>query len=66
MVVVLASNKNRKGCTRLNTNHPTSFPLESLIIGFPIYLCSLDSLNRMWLKTCALKQLGETLTVVLE
>jgi len=26
----------------------------------------LDSLNRMWLKTCALKQLGEILTVVLE
>jgi len=39
-VVVLASNKYRKGCTRLNTNHPTtSFPLESLIIRFPTYLC---------------------------
>jgi len=59
--VVLASNKYRKG-----TNYPTSFPLESLIIGFPTYLCYLDSLNRMWLETCALKQLGETLTVVLE
>jgi len=39
MVVVLVSNKYRKGCTRLNTNHPTSSPLESLIIGFPTYLC---------------------------
>ena len=29
-VVVLTSNKYRKGCTRLNINHPTSFPLESL------------------------------------
>jgi len=65
-VVVLASNKYRKGFTRLGTNHPTSFPLESLIIGFPTYLYQLDSLNRVWLKTCALKQLGETLTVVLE
>ena len=37
-VVVLASNKYRKGCTRLNTNHPTSFPLESLIIRFPTFL----------------------------
>jgi len=36
-VVVLASNKYRKGCTRLYTNHPTSFPLVSLIIGFPTY-----------------------------
>jgi len=37
--VVLASDKYRKGCTRLSTNHPTSFPLESLIIGFPSNLC---------------------------
>jgi len=50
MVVVLASNKYRKGCPRLNTNHPTSFSIESLIIGFPTYLCCLDSLNRIWLK----------------
>ena len=51
-VVVLASNKYKKGCTRLNTNHPTSSLLESLI-GFPTYLCYLDSLNRVWLKKCA-------------
>jgi len=38
-VVVLASNKYRKGCTRRKTNHPTSFPLEFLIIGFSTYLC---------------------------
>jgi len=63
--VVLASNKYRKGCTRLDTNHPTSFPLESLI-GFPTYLYQLDSLYRIWLKKYALKQLGGTLTVVLE
>jgi len=65
-VVVLASNKYRKGCPRLNTNHPTFFPLASLVIGFPIYLYWLDSLNRIWWKKCTLKQLGETLTVVLE
>jgi len=64
-VVVLASNNYRKGCTRLNANHPTSFPLESFTIGFPTYLCQLDSLNRVWLKKCALKQLGETPVVVL-
>ena len=49
-VVVLASKKYRKGCTRLNVNHPTSFPPESLIMGFPTYLCQLDSLNRVWLE----------------
>ena len=49
-VVFLTSNKYRKGCPRLSTNHPASLSLESLIIGFPIYLCSLDSLNRIWLK----------------
>jgi len=38
-VVVLASNKYSKGCTRLTTNHPTSFPLQSLIIGFLTHLC---------------------------
>jgi len=37
--MVLTSNKYKKDCTRLNTNHSTSFPLESLIIGFPTYLC---------------------------
>jgi len=37
MVVVLASNKYRKGCPRLNTNHPT-VSIESLM-GFPTYLC---------------------------
>jgi len=35
--VVLASNNYKKDCTKLNTNQPTSFPLESLIIGFPTY-----------------------------
>ena len=65
-VIVLASNKCRKGCTKRNTYHPTSFPHESLIIGFPTYLSWLDSLNRAWWKKCALKQLNETFTVMLE
>jgi len=44
MVVVLASNKYRKARPRLSTNHQTSFSLQSLDIGFPAYLCKLDSL----------------------
>jgi len=65
MVVVLAPNNYRKRCPKLETNHPTSFPLELHIVGIPTYFY-LDSLNRIWLKKCVLNQLVESLTVVLE
>jgi len=37
--MVLSSSKCRRRCPRLDTNHPTSFPLKSLTIGFPTYIC---------------------------
>jgi len=34
--VVLASNRYRRGCARLNTNHPTSFSVEYQIPNLPL------------------------------
>jgi len=58
--VVLASTSTEKVAQDLiQTTQPLFRPN-------PTYLCLLDSLNQVWLKTCALKQLSETLMVVLE
>jgi len=49
--------------TRTTHKPPNFFParIESFTVRFTTYLCELDSLNRTWFKTDALKQLGEAI-----